>query len=95
MKRFCIIENANQLATTVATRLGNELGHFICYKGDSCYLEADGTFHFVMRDEDTGMFSIEKRFTPKEIAERLDYLNWEVVSVQDGDAEELALMFYA
>ena len=95
MKTNCILANTDELARTVAIMISKELGRSVIYKGDSCYLAADGTFHFVMMDRETELFSINRSVTPKEIAEYIGVLNWEIVSVPDGDSEELALLFYA
>ena len=93
MKKNCQILTVTQIANNVSWDVSEKSGRKITYKGDSCYLEKDGTFHFVYMG-DNGTFSEEKTFTPNEIAYIVDMPLWEVVCVDGGGFDELAILFY-
>lgn len=94
MKKNCQIMDAKDIAAEVASSLSREFGYGVAYKGDSCYLKEDGTFHFVMRDKATGMFSATRDFSADDIAYILDMPRWEVVGIDNGGFDELAILFY-
>ena len=96
MKKNCQIANAATLAEEVACYLADKDDHkySISYKVDSCYLEKDGTFHFVMKDRATGLFCKYKTFSPNELAHIVNMPRWEVVGIDNGGFDELAIIFY-
>lgn len=94
MKKNCQIANTDEIAKIVACNLSNELGYGITYKSDSCYLKEDGTFHFVMKDNDTGLFSIGRDFTANDVAYMANMPLWEVVGIDNCGEDELAILFY-
>lgn len=94
MKKNCQIADTNEIAKIVACSLGNELGRGIIYKSDSCYLKEDGTFHFVMKDKATGLFTDTRDFGPNELAHMVNMPLWEVVGIDNGGCDELAILFY-
>ena len=93
MKANCQIETAEQLAEAVARSFMDETGKRISYKADSCHLSKNGDFHFVYRDE-TGTFSGHQIFTANQLAYIKDMPLWEVVGVDMGGFDELAILFY-
>ena len=94
MKKNCQIADTYEIAKIVACNLSDELGYGVIYKSDSCYLKKDGTFHFVMRDNDTGLFTNTRDFTANEIAYMADMPRWEIVGIDNGGFDELAILFY-
>lgn len=96
MKKNCQILNTNALAEEVSCYLADQIDHkySISYKSDSCYLEKDGTFHFVMKDRATGLFSIQKTFSANDLAHIVNMPLWEVVGIDNGGFDELAILFY-
>lgn len=93
MKANCQIMDSAEIAKMVASHIANEIGKGITYKGDSCYLSKNGNFHFVYMDE-TGTFGAQRTFTANELA----YINnmplWEIIGIDNGGFDELAILFY-
>ena len=96
MKKNCQILNTNALAEEVACYLADkdDHKHSISYKADSCYLKEDGTFHFVMKDKATGLFTDTRDFAPNELAHMVNMPLCEVVGIDNGGCDELAILFY-
>ena len=82
------------IAKEVADYLSAKNDTKIVYKVDSCYLEKNGDFHLVVWDDATNAFSQELTFTGNDIAYMVDQPLWEVVSVDAGGFDELALLMF-
>ena len=93
MKFNCQIVDSSEIARIVASHLTKEMGKEITYKEDSCYLTKDGQFNFVYMDEN-GIFSEKRTFTANELA----YINnmplWEIIGIDNGGFDDLAILFY-
>ena len=57
-------------------------------------MDKDGTFHFVMKDRATGLFSIQKTFSANDLAHIVDMPLWEVVGIDTCGCDELAILFF-
>ena len=93
MKTNCQIADSNELAKIAACHIANEMGKGITYNGDSCYLTKDGKFHFVYMDE-TGTFGAQRTFTANELAYINDMPLWEIIGIDNGGFDDLAILFY-
>ena len=47
-----------------------------------------------MKDKDTGLFSIGRDFTAKDVAHMANMPLWEVVGIDNCGEDELAILFY-
>ena len=94
MKKNCKIADVKELAKIAAYYVEDTEGRVVTYKVDSCYLRADGTFHFVMRDDETGLFTDKRDFTANRLAYQANLPLWEVVGIDNGGCDELAILFY-
>ena len=94
MKKNCQIADVNELARIAAYYIEEAEDRQVTYKVDSCYLKEDGTFHFVMRDDETGLFTDTRDFTANRMANIANMPLWEVVGIDNGGCDELAILFY-
>ena len=93
MKTNCQIVDSSVIAKIVASHLSKEMGKEITYKEDSCYLTKDGQFNFVYMD-DNGIFSEKRTFTANEIAYIINMPLWEIIGIDNGGFDDLAILFY-
>lgn len=93
MKSNCQIVDSSEVARIVASHLTMEMGKEIIYKEDSCYLTRDGMFNFVYMDEN-GIFSEKRVFTANEIAYIINMPLWEIIGIDNGGFDDLAILFY-
>ena len=94
MKRNCQILSANDLAKEAAEYIQRLEGSKITYKVDSCTLSDNGDFSLAVWNEQTNRFDIMRRFTGNELAYMLNMPLWEVVMIDRGGFDEMAMLFY-
>ncbi len=93
MKMNCQLMNTEELAKVAANIVSKEIHKGVTYKSDSCYLTKDGKFHFVFMDN-TGTFGARRTFTANELAYEIDMPLWEIVGIDNGGFDDLAILFY-